>query len=165
MITRKQQTLRVVPNPYCHLDEDGEPAGACPADPAHAGGARRWVGAVLDTERTKLLDRDSEGRKIRRPKWDTTGTDQITKFKFSADVVELPQSVYYLDRIRDGELIAADEETSRKAFGAGSKYVPAKEALAKHRGLAVERHEAAYGEKPAFVAAPEHKHAAKVGGE
>lgn len=25
-------TLRVLPNPYCHLDHEGRPAGACPAD-------------------------------------------------------------------------------------------------------------------------------------
>jgi hypothetical protein len=97
-------TVRVYPNPYVHLDHEGRPAGACPADPAHQPDRRAWVGATLDREKTVMTDEPAPGER-RSP-------TQVTVFAFRAEVVELPDTPYYLDRIRDGELFAADARTA-----------------------------------------------------
>lgn len=102
----KRQFL-VYPNPFIHLDHDGYPAGATPCDMhEHVGLVRKWVGAELDTEQTKPIEKFEPGD-LRTPR-------QVTRFRFRFDApTALPCTPYYADRIRDGELIPADETTAR----------------------------------------------------
>jgi hypothetical protein len=131
-------TLRVYPNPYVHLDHEGRPAGACPVDPAHQPDRRAWVGASLDREKTVITDEPQAGER-RSP-------TQVTVFAFACEVQELPASAYYLDRLRDGELIAADAATARMA---GVAFIPPRTALACARERAELAWRALYGDEPA----------------
>jgi hypothetical protein len=152
-----QETLLVLPNPYVFIDGDGEPQGACPADgPNHARGKRMWIGAKIDPARTKHLPDYEDRPKTRRGgkdvAWsgDSRPRPQTTKFVFAAKPVEIPKTPHYLDRIRGGELVAADEATHAKAFGGRVKYLAPDIALADARRAAFDEFKAAHGKAPAF---------------
>jgi hypothetical protein len=130
-------TLRVFANPYVHLDPSGRPCGACPVDPAHLPDRREWVGAWLDAERTKVLSTPEKGE-VRAPV-------QETIFAFSQDAIELPATPGYLDRIRSGELLAANAPTAQAA---GIVFVAPDAALERARTAAVAAWRALYGEEP-----------------
>jgi hypothetical protein len=74
---------------------------------ASDGEARRYVGASIDTDKTVVFQKAAA---------DSAQSDmQETHWSFSADPVELPRTHYYLERIRAGELFAADDETAEHA--------------------------------------------------
>lgn len=137
------ETLKVVPNPYTFIDQDGEPQGACPPDVEHSAGKRMWVGARLDDGRTKVL-------KVKREPGDYRLFDQVTKFVFEPGPIEIPMTPHYLDRIREGDLIAADERSYAKACGSTKGYLPPEKALAEARAKAFDDYKAGYSEEPAF---------------
>lgn len=132
-------TLSVIANPYAHLDHEGRPCGAVLLDPVdhHAYGEatvdavtgqpryepRRYVGAELDTHSTKIV------RKAGPQGLGASGQSDLqdTVWKFSDEPQTIPQTNYYLARIRDGELIPADAETAALA---GRAFVEPKLALA-----------------------------------
>jgi hypothetical protein len=147
-----KRTLLVLPNPFIHLDEDGEPMGACPADPVHAGKRRMWIGAELDPVRTVVEKRPPTAGKARLADADDRDLDQVTKFSFVTQPVEIPMTTYYLQRIRDGELLAADRQTYRHVFGSVDGYLNPAEVVARERGMAIDRHIAHWGEPPEFAA-------------
>lgn len=112
MALETRRTLLVLPNPYHALDAFGGPAGAVPYEPTESPvpvDDRRWVGVTrLETE---LLDTFGRGD-LRSPR-------QHTRFVFDDAPVSLPISQYYVDRIREGALIPADERT---AMAAGMRF-------------------------------------------
>lgn len=127
-------TIRVLANPYAHLDHEGRPAGVVMLDPVeHApyasdGEPRRFVGAAIDTEKTEVYQRAAES---------SAQSDlQETHWTFSNEVQELPRTHYYLDAIRNGELFAGDEETADQV---GIPFVEPAKALeaAKTKALAL----------------------------
>lgn len=86
----KQRMLKVVPNPYSAIDQDGRPSGAVTKE----GLVDHYVGATVDAEETA----------------------KTRKFVFKFDtttVVEVPATNYYRKRIVDRELLPADEETAK----------------------------------------------------
>lgn len=138
----KRQFL-VYPNPFIHLDHDGYPAGATPCDRLEHVGitTRKWVGAELDAEQTKPIEQFEPGD-LRTPR-------QITRFRFHfAEPTALPTTPYYADRIRDGELIAADEATARYV---GVKFRSPADALAAAKDKAIADWQAREGEAPPNV--------------
>jgi hypothetical protein len=153
----QQERLLVLPNPYTFIDGDGEPQGACPADPGHAAGKRMWVGAKLDPKRTQFQADYADRPKVRRGGRDTAWTGdprprpQTVKFTFAKESVDIPSTAHYLDRIREGSLIAANEETFAKVFGGRAKYVEPAQALADARSRAFDEYKAATGKDPAFT--------------
>ena len=146
-----QERLLVLPNPYTFIDGDGEPQGACPADPDHGGGKRMWVGAKLDPKRTQFIEDYADRRTGVRWKGDPRPRPQSVKFKFSTEPVDIPSTAHYLDRIREGSLIAANEGTFAKVHGGRAKYVEPTQALAEARGRAFDEYKAAHGKDPAFA--------------
>jgi hypothetical protein len=139
--------LYVYPNPFIHIDHDGVPAGACQCDmPEHVGmTTRKWVGAELDPEGTKLLEKlSSEELRYRDARQQTR-----FKFDFSAPTM-LPITEYYKDRLRHGEILPADKSTATLG---GLEFVPPIEALAKSKAAALKKWEAMAGpgEKPEFI--------------
>ena len=108
-----KKTLNVYADPYGALDHEGRPAHACPTDPTHTPGARRWVGAGLSAE-TKLVDKlyDDVAKAVAGGLHEHP---QDTVFAFETEPVTLPSTPYYRERIRHGELIPADEKTAREA--------------------------------------------------
>jgi hypothetical protein len=135
------RTLRVYVNPYVHLDHEGRPCGACPVDPAHIADRREWVGAWLDVERTRITSEPAKG--------EVRAHTQQTVFAFSQDVQELPLTHGYLDRVRTGELLAADPSTAQAA---GVRFIEPAHALEAARKAAVARWHALYGDEPHALA-------------
>lgn len=133
------KTLSVYPNPYIAVDHEGYPAGACPCDmPEHVGmTTRKWVGAELDIDQTQLLEQlSAEERLYRNPR-------QRTRFKFElGEPTSLPVTHYYIDRIRGGELIAANADTARLG---GVEFVEPRKALAASKKAACAKWEAENG--------------------
>ena len=149
----QQETLRVLPNPYTFIDADGEPQGAYPADPSHHGGKRMWIGAKLDPARTKI---DAEAdRRMRGQtgawKGDDRPSPQTTKFVFVTESITIPLTAHYLDGIRTGALLAADEESYRKAFGTSKGFLPTQEIVAEERAQAAAGFFAERGRAPGWA--------------
>jgi hypothetical protein len=141
-----KKTFKVYPNPYVYIDHDGYPAGACPCDmPEHVGmTSRRFVGAKLDSEETRLLEKLSKEESRYRD------ARQQTRFAFDfSEPTTLPVTEYYRDRLNSSELIAADAETHKQTSIVGD-FVSPKDALAKAKAAAVKRWAAERGdaEKP-----------------
>ena len=139
-------TLSVIANPFAALDHEGRPAGVVLLDPVehhpygeHTTDAvtgqpryepRRYVGAEIDAEATQVVRRAGAQGLGSSAQFDL----QDTVWKFSAEPQTVPQTHYYLDRLRDGELFAADPATARLA---GKPFVEPKEALAGARAHAL----------------------------
>jgi hypothetical protein len=132
-----KNTLRVLPNPFAHLDHEGLPAGTFPFDPIHHSPDRRWVGAVVD--RSPGLDGQPKTRHlpqagdltaaikdtrpgaakgaIRRVHVDRAPRKRIVW----AHAVEpgsphlLPSTPHYLFGLRERSLIPADKASATKA--------------------------------------------------
>lgn len=85
----KERMLSVVSNPYSATDADGLPSGVVVRE-----GTDMFVGATLDVEAT-----EKAGGKRR--------------YHFTEVPVQVPLNAYYLRRLKDGDLLPADEETAR----------------------------------------------------
>ena len=112
-----QQTLRVFANPYAALDHEQRPAGRVlidpvehmaphddysnPAEPKHE---RRYVGAALDPELTKVLKRAPHGS--------AQADLQDTVWKHEEGDVELPDTPFYRLHLRQRSLFPADQATA-----------------------------------------------------
>lgn len=116
---RQPTLLRVHANPYAHLDHEGRPDGRVLLDPEHHNPyasdtePRRYVGCALDTEKTTILKKAPRGAngEMLSGSYDL----QDTVWKFSAEPQLVPMTAYYLDRLRDRELLPADAATARHA--------------------------------------------------
>ncbi len=160
-------TLRVIPNPFAHLDHEGQPAGTYPFDPEHAGGSRRWVGARID------LSLASDGKPRTRAvaqSWDlaakaTVGgravsvrvgsaPDQRTVYAFdlSHEGQPCPESEHYARGVRHGDIIAANAAT---AAHCGVRHVDPGTALRAAATKAIARWTAEQGAPPPVEAWPE----------
>lgn len=133
-----QQTLRVVANPYAHLDHEGRPCGRVmldpvehlaphndysnPKEPRHE---RRYVGAWIDAQKTRIT---------KRAKSQHQTNQQDTVWAFTTEPQTIPQTNYYLRYIQHGALLPADAAT---AAVAGVAFVEPEKALAlaRHRAL------------------------------
>lgn len=124
--------IRVYPNPFSAIDHEGRPCGRVMLDPVdhHAYAAdhepRRYVGAAIDNEKTVVFQKSAKGS--------AQADLQETFWSFSEDVVELPRTHYYLERIRANELFAADEDTAEHA---GIALVPYEKQLAAAKASAL----------------------------
>ncbi len=130
---RKRLSLLVFPNPYRHLDADGE---AC-CVVTRADFRAMLIGAQLDQERTTHV-----------------GEEKRTKSKFLFDLaepVEIPAVPAHLNALLDGALLPANEATARAA---GRPFLPLAAALAAAKEAARAEWLAATGEEiePALFA-------------
>jgi hypothetical protein len=134
------RALRVYANPYAFLDPEGRPAGVYSHDPKYFPGQMH-----VGVDRLKLREiekRDpSEGR--------SSLADLV--HIYDAEVQEVPFAPgdrHYVDGIRSGDLIAADEATARAA---GVAFADPMAALDAARAKAIEAWTANHGEPPAFA--------------
>jgi hypothetical protein len=119
--------LVVVANPFCALDDDGDPSGAVTRSDIH----ERRIGATLDTERSKASG--------------------ICKYTFTDAPETLPDSAAHRSYLRSGEVIPADEATAALV---SRKFVPVADVLAAAKARAIAEYRAAYGVDPACAKAP-----------
>jgi hypothetical protein len=109
--------LVVYPNPFHALDHKGRPACAVRLDPDFevSAGERRYIGAKLTSTMTqKFHEKNHPGLAMGKGHYDRV-------WAFDIAPTPIPDTHYHRDRIRDGELVAADKRTFRAAMGGGSK--------------------------------------------
>ena len=140
------KTLRVLANPWHHLDHEGMPAGACACDPNEHNPNRAFVGAKLSAEETRKA----------MPEKGITARHRVT-FEFSEEAQELPNTEYYRRAVNSGELIAADAETAKLCGFKRDGFSDPKALLAAEREKAATQFYANYGEWPPFFGAAEQK--------
>lgn len=137
------KTLSVLPNPWAAIDHQGRPSGVVLCDPVEhvptrGDEPRRFVGATMAARMLREF-----------PPGDPRSNEQDTTWTFVTEPVALPNTGYYRERIRSGELIAADSKTSRVA---GQKnFVPPATALADARTAAIANWERDVGTPGAFA--------------
>lgn len=115
-----QNRLLVLPNPGHTKDHLGRPACAIPADPLEHTSFRRWIGAKPKTS----VKRPKVTRMIGGQLTTLVEADYDIEWEFSATPVEIPNTGYYRDRLKEGSLLPADEATAKAAgikFSAASK--------------------------------------------
>src|SRR5690242_46357 len=102
-------TLRVFANPWTYIDEHGRPVGVCMVDvnhhvpdPSRFVGARR-VAELLEKERVEVVKGREHTTKAARHK---------LHIEYATEAEEVPNTAYYRERIRGGELFAADAQTA-----------------------------------------------------
>jgi hypothetical protein len=150
-----KKTIRVLPNPWAFVHHEHGPQGVCHRDTGGRGADPSFIGAELDPTKTKI----TETREAQDPR----NHRQVTVFRFpalnaaligpSAEAsvgIELPKSPYYLDRLRDGDLLPADDRTRSD--------VPCKfKTFAEARAAGIAAFEANYGTGVFAEAFPEFK--------
>lgn len=133
------KTIVVATNPYRHVDHLKRPCAACPADfkdPRYFDPAkdrnvevRGWVGARLPADPPLLRKGGGKGAGPADPsqKHDVT-------FEFRFAPFEIPETRFYLDRLREEALLPADEATANTAKVAFRPVEKAREAARKASG-------------------------------
>jgi hypothetical protein len=111
-------TIRVLPNPWGFIHHELGPQGRCHEDAGGRGSTPRYIGAEPCPDKTrKLTDYESQPNETRLDVWtsvfrfpslDSTLLGPAPGFEKG---IELPKTPYYLDRLRDGDLIPADERS------------------------------------------------------
>ena len=145
------KTLSVYPNPFHSLDHEGHPCGTMPLDPDHAPGARRWVGATICTERTRILKEPWNQRTsvslAGRTQQVNVGSapSQRTYFAFELEPQVVLDSAYYRRAVADGSLLAADAAAAARC---GVAFVAPMAALRSAATAAVSRWADDYGAPP-----------------
>ncbi len=135
--------LRVFPNPWAVIDHNGLPCGTVPFDPVHGGGARRWVGARIESATPENKPRVLMQKPVKKGGAPVRlmSEDEIIHPRWSFELTEptlLPLHLYYLGAIRTGELLAADAATAELA---GVKFIERDAALLAAFRAGVAKHE------------------------
>lgn len=144
-----QKTLRVLPNPYCHLDEYGRPCGACPMEVNERAPARSYVGATLkakETRAAKTAPMRSASGEVKMMM--TDAAEHEVWFEFGTDVVTVENTAYYRLAIQNGEILAADQATAKAAGLGGDTFVDPLRLLDELKANAIARYTADHGESP-----------------
>src|SRR6478735_3428895 len=116
------QFLNVYPNPFAAFDKDGDPCGVWPRDfDADAGGPGQYVGARVDSEKTKVLQDFGKNapHELRSPEQSTkysylgiaSSDPELSQKLGEKEPIRLPRTKYYIDGLMQGALLAADAET------------------------------------------------------
>lgn len=110
-------TFKVLANPWAAIDHKARPAGAVMLDPVdHYQGGGKYVGARLEAVQTA----PKQWRKVGRHIETTMEAEYDRVWIFSSTPADIPSiqgrpSDYYLDRIRNREIIPADEPCAAAA--------------------------------------------------
>lgn len=141
--------LRVHPNPFVGSDHDGSsidhlgrPAGRLPCD-YHEHSKTGWVGAKL----TDLIETaPAQSFKIGKRSFDTAPARIEHRVAYSKIAVDIPNTAYYRDAIKRGDLFAADKKSWVASGGAAMTFVEPATALMKARANAIAFFNAATGD-------------------
>lgn len=115
-----KKTIRVLPNPWGFIHHELGPQGRCHEDTGGRGSDPRYIGArQCPKETVRLTQYEGKHNETRLDDWkivfkfpmlDAALLEPDPEFK---DGLELPKTPYYLDRLRDGDLIPADKATAQ----------------------------------------------------
>lgn len=133
--------LRVLANPYAHLDHHGRPASPFPyePDPIHGDTAVRFVGAKRIVKETK------PARQIPGMPGRYTQAEHDYSYEFSTEPTLVENTDYYRRAIKGRDLIAADLESWELAGCDPVLYKDPRQFLAELKEGAQHQHRAHYG--------------------
>lgn len=138
------RTLKVHPNPYVGdtIDHLGRPAGRVKCD-YYEHSKTGFVGAVLTdfVEVSPAIEHKIDGRSF-----SVVPAQHDHRVAYSRVAVEIPNTAYYRDAIKRGDLFAADVKTFVAAGGAAAQFVDPAKALAAARDAEIARFNAATGD-------------------
>jgi hypothetical protein len=104
-------TLSVFANPWTYIDEHGRPMGVCMVDVNQHVAERRWVGARIGAEQVaKAVVQVVKGRSH-----ETAPARHKLHIEYDTEPTSIPNTAYYRERIRTGDLFAADAQTATVA--------------------------------------------------
>lgn len=133
-----KKTIRVFPNPWGFIHHDTGPQGRCHEDTGGRGSTPRYIGSEPCPEKTvRLTDYESQSNETRLDVWQSVfkfpslDASLLKPAKGFEGGIELPKTPYYLDRLRDGDLIPADTRSGEN----GARFASLAEAKA--AGIAV----------------------------
>ena len=143
-ISSRTRYINVLPNPWSALDDQGNPAGICPVDPGLST-RRDFVGARFES--AEVIEKIPEGD-LRHPR-------QYNNWVFSAEPVRVEATPYYLEKLRNAELLPADAEAA-KAAGIG--FTTLYEITETQRVAAATKWNEQHGELPTWFTKVPEKH-------
>jgi hypothetical protein len=132
---RSPLPLLVYPVPFAALDASGMPVGAVRFDPPT--GRKNEVHFIGCTRQHTLIEK--------RPRAEGRQSVYTTSFRFDLTPQRITHTDYHVQRIRQGDLLAADPATAKRA---GVPFVPPMTAFERARYAAIARWEQEYGEAP-----------------
>ncbi len=140
----QRKKLRVLPNPWLHIDEKGRPAGTVRLEqPGNGTFIHGWVGAkvatVTEIEAPKRVT--VEGRIFEQ----RMGVHYIT-FAHADEPVTVDNTPYYRKRVFSGDLIAFDEATALACGISGRNFAKPETLLEKLKAEAIKQFDAENGE-------------------
>jgi hypothetical protein len=139
-----KKTIRVLPNPWAFIHHELGPQGHCHEDTGGRGTDPRYIGSEVCPEKTvKLAEYEKEPNETRLDPWlivfrfPVLGASLLEPAKGFEGGIELAKTAYYLDRLRDGDLIPADERSGEH----GARFA----SLAEAKAAGIASFEANYG--------------------
>ena len=130
----RNQLISVVPNPYLHLDDEGNPSHVVAVDPS-ANPNRAFVGATLAG--AQVIDKLKVGELL--------SPRQYNQWEFTKEPVQLMLTPYYLECLKNNELIPADDATAKAC---GKKFENVDDVLTLSSYSAAKDWYSKYGEYP-----------------
>jgi hypothetical protein len=139
---RSRKVLLVFPVPFAALDPEGMPSAAVRFDPPTGRkGEVHFIGATRKNTLVEKRKRE-EGRQ----------SLYVTSFEYDLMPQRITHTDYHVQRIRQGDLIAADQATAKIA---GVPFAQPEVAFERARYAAIARWEQQYGEPPPVESWPE----------
>jgi hypothetical protein len=140
----QRKKLRVLPNPWLHIDEKGRPAGLCRLEqPSNGTFVDGWVGVTVSSvtevepaKRVKVKGRVFEQK---------PGIHYLT-FAHADEPVTVDNTAYYRKRVACGDLIAHDVATAIACGIRGELFVEPEKLLAQIKAAAIRQFDAENGE-------------------
>lgn len=106
---RPTPNLKVLPNPFFALDADGMPSCHVRLDPeVGREGVIEFIGVVVSKDVLTGADAPKDNAK-RDPQF----RKRSTTFVWAQGPVEIPVTAYHVERVRSGEILAADKATAQ----------------------------------------------------
>jgi hypothetical protein len=126
-------TLSVFANPWTYIDEHGRPTGVCPVDVnLHVADPGRLVGARRGAELLKKAPTETvKGRSL-----EVGFAQHKLHIEYDATPTEVPNTPYYCERVRAGDLFAADAKSAAVAGVKDFVQVDQAERVARDRAIA-----------------------------
>lgn len=140
----QRKKLRVLPNPWLHIDEKGRPAGLCRLEQPNNGTfIHGWVGVTVAT--VKEVEPPKRVVVSGRTFEQKAGIHYLT-FAHTDEPITLANTPYYRKRVQCGDLIAFDEESAFSCGISGRNFVKPETLLERIKADAIKQFDAENGE-------------------
>lgn len=128
--------LKVLPNPWQYIDHFGQPAGRLPPDPYEDSPSAGPVGArmtdVKEVQKAQMM-------RVAGVDMEVGSAQHTHRFVYAKEPVSIPNTPYYRNAVKCGDLVAADSKTASLC---GVKFEDPKSVLAKAKAAAIAKFDA-----------------------